>query len=98
MCCVTLWPMSRRADWNRLRSLFSYLRWYFSLEQQDINANWVYSKPFWNYMRSIRKGTIDLVVLKEGSAAIQLIPDCNSEAILAGRKSIQLLINMQVIW
>ena len=26
------------------------------------------SKPFWNYMRSIRKGTQDLVFLKEGSA------------------------------
>ena len=28
------------ADWNHLRSLFSYSPWYFTLEQQDINANW----------------------------------------------------------
>ena len=147
-----------KADWNHLRSLFSYSPWYFTLEQQDINANWevwkdlyfaavnesipkyrhkrkniapwitkdliklsrkkkhLYkkakksnsedhwvayrtlnntlkkkcnsakwshlkaladklqvennSKPFWNYMRSIRKGTDDLVFLKEGSAEI----------------------------
>ena len=147
-----------KPDWNHLRSLFSYSPWYFTLEQQDINANWevwkdlyfaavnesipkyrhkrkniapwitkdliklsrkkkhLYkkakksnsedhwvayrtlnntlkkkcnsakwshlkaladklqvennSKPFWNYMRSIRKGTDDLVFLKEGSAEI----------------------------
>ena len=29
-----------KADWNHLRSLFSYSPWYFTLEQQDINANW----------------------------------------------------------
>ena len=28
------------------------------------------SKPFWNYMKSLRKGTNDLVFLKEGSAEI----------------------------
>ena len=28
------------ADWNHLRSLFSYSPWYFTSEQQDINANW----------------------------------------------------------
>ena len=28
------------------------------------------SKPFWNYTRSIRKGTNDLLFLKEGSAEI----------------------------
>ena len=28
-----------KADWNHLRSLFSYSPWYFTLHQQDINAN-----------------------------------------------------------
>ena len=30
----------------------------------------IHSKPFWNCMRAIRKGTNDLVFLKEGSAEI----------------------------
>ena len=98
MCCVTRWPMGRRGDWNRRRTLFSYSPWYFTLEPQDINANWEYSKPFWNDMRSIRNDTIDLVFLKEGSGDIQLIHDCSLEAIPVGRKSIQLLMNIQVIW
>ena len=29
-----------KADWIHLRSLFNYTPWYFTLEQQDINANW----------------------------------------------------------
>lgn len=29
-----------KADWNHLKSLFSYSPWYLTLEQQDINANW----------------------------------------------------------
>jgi len=29
-----------KVDWNHLRALFNYTPWYFTLEQQDINANW----------------------------------------------------------
>ena len=29
-----------KADWNHLRSLFRYSPWFYTLEHEDINANW----------------------------------------------------------
>ena len=46
------------AKWSHLKALADKLQ---------VENN---SKPFWNYMRSIRKGANDVVFLKEGSAEI----------------------------
>ena len=54
----TLKKKCNLAKWSHLKALADKLQ---------VENN---SKPFWNYMRSIRKGTNDLVFLKEGSAEI----------------------------
>ena len=54
----TLKKKCNSAKWNHFKDLADKLH--------DENN----SKPFWNYIKSLRKGTNDLVFLKEGSAEI----------------------------
>ena len=47
--------------------MYEFCSWKALADKLQVEKN---SKPFWNYMRSIRKGTNDLLFLKEGSAEI----------------------------